>query len=178
MAVDVGIDWLSWLQFLVTVLSPFLAAVGAWLVYRAQKKHEREEELRKERSTLYREYLHVLKEISHETESETYLMHGLTVLNELSPYHDQIALIAPDSVARASLKFLNMHVGECLKDQHMLVRPHKRGRISEQSEIERDAQIGSRIAEARNELLLAMRRDLIAGTSINPSLTSLEEIAK
>ncbi|KZY51916.1 hypothetical protein A3734_03730 [Sulfitobacter sp. HI0054] len=100
-------------------------------------------------------------------------------MEKLSPFQDQVALMAPDDVAVASLKLLNSNIGDHYwqngkRVQHL----HKLGRTPTQEEYDAFMAMSIPFREARRELIKEMRKDIVQGTGINGNLTDVEELNK
>jgi hypothetical protein len=111
----------------VTLTTPFIALAGAIWLFFSKAKQERADQLRKERLVVYRNYLGVLQ--SHNADDyENPFTSGLELVTKLSPLQDQIALMAPDAVAKASLKLINSNFGEHMWSNGEMVKyGHKLG---------------------------------------------------
>lgn len=157
------IDWLKWLQFLVTVLSPFIAAIGAWLVYAAQKRHERDNELRVERQRLYVEIVAALS-------SATKVHEGPAYYHAVGEYLDRLRIVAPDSVVKAALKLINLDI------RINLLRT-KANSLDAAKAIE-DATKQASLRDAREALIVEMRKDVLKGTKVSEELTRVEDLEK
>ena len=176
--VAVSANWLEWGKFFVTVLSPFIALGGAVGMFFLKAKQERHDELRRERQAVYRDYLGVL-EAHSDQEYEDYVASGIALMTKLSPYQDQISLMAPDEVAKASLKVINANIGDHLWTDGKRTRfIHKLGRAATKEELQAMMRAGNPMREARRALIRAMRNDIVEGTKVLPTLTDVEDLEK
>jgi hypothetical protein len=167
---------LDWAKFAATLVSPFIALGGGIWLFFIKASQQRADELRRERLTVYRKYLAVLQE--HMTaDYDDPASAGLALIEKLSPLQDQVALMAPDNVAVASLKLLHSNIGEHYwpngkRAQYL----HKLGRTPTQEEYSAFIAMSAPFRAARRDLLKEMRKDIVQGTGIDGNLTDVEEL--
>ena len=87
--------------------------------------------------------------------------------------------MAPDNVAVASLKLINLNIGDHYWQNGKRVQYiHNRGRAPTPEEYDAFMAMSNPVREARRELLKEMRKDIVQGTGINGNLTDVEELNK
>jgi hypothetical protein len=171
-----GSDAVAWVKEILTLSSPFVAAAIGILLFFAKAAQQRADELRRERLTVYRQYLVVLQEHSKE-DYETPADAGTSLMEKLSPLQDQIALMAPDAVAKASLRLIGSNIGDHLwTDGKRVQYLHKLGRRATKTETEAYLAATEPFRAARRSLLKEMRKDIVQGTGIDGYLTDVEEL--
>lgn len=155
--------WIADLRYLGTVVSPFLAAGIGWLVYRAQKKHEIDAKLRRERQELYVEIVGALSDCEKVREGPAYY-------HALDGFIDKLRVVAPDAVASAALRLVNKDIVLNLT-RNDAIKLDTETRIAESARQEP-------VRDARDILIREMRKDVLKGSNISADLTSIEELDK
>ncbi|WP_289080365.1 hypothetical protein [uncultured Sulfitobacter sp.] len=169
---------LDWAKFAATLVSPFVALGGGIWLFFIKASQQRADELRRERLAVYRKYLAVLQD-HKSTDYDDPASAGLALMEKLSPFHEQVALMAPDNVAVASLKLINSNIGDHYWQNGKRVQYiHNLGRAPTPEEYDAFMAMSNPVREARRELLKEMRKDIVQGTGINGNLTDVEELNK
>jgi xanthosine utilization system XapX-like protein len=164
----------SWLDIIKTTLPPFIALIGAIGIYFAQRKSDREQVLREKRSVIYADYLSLLvnrKFIGGSIPAQDFFEY----VQQLSNFHSLIVVIAPKEVVQASKKVFFEAM------QRGMERANAK---SPELNIDADRSVHENFVENREkileinganrayvkayqELIKAMRSDLLSGTNAN-----------
>ena len=162
---------------IVQSVAPFIALVWAIYAFYDARKSDRDDALRVERQSVYQSYL---KEIhALQRPHRTLVENGAESFSRLSPHHQMVALIAPDPVARASLEYLSTFIGSHLyKDDQPMIELSERTLPVAKKDIDEVIDAMEPTRSALKALIIAMRKDTLQGTKVDPRLTDIDELEK
>ncbi|MBW0159226.1 hypothetical protein [Sedimentimonas flavescens] len=159
--------WLDWLKFGVTVISPFVAVLGGYYVFLAQRSHERQEALRRKRQELYVACLAADRNVKPGATA-------LDTVTALGPFLDDLRIVAPTEVVEAMLRYFEAK----FKVEQSKVKKPAVGVKLTQKEFDEFMKVQDLVRNARHILVTEMRRDVLKGADISEQLADVEDLAK
>jgi hypothetical protein len=174
---------LSGLGIWVGQMAPAIAIVWAVYAYFHKLKNERDAELRLERRKIYQAYLEALNSSKPERPEEFVWEDGFRTAHAIMYHHQTLALMAPDEVAKASLLYLQACMGVGGHFYNKENKPIKTGTALSKAHIPIPKKLLDELfsatkpmRDARKRVLLEMRKDLLKGTKVDPTLTDVDEL--
>lgn len=149
--------------------APFAAIIWAVYAFFGEKRASADARLRDQRQKIYFEYLSDISAASKKR-SENKFSEASAALN----YHDQLSVIAPDPVLKASQNFIKIvfETASCIE----LQRDEKGSGITFQTSSQREAL--RKYQDARKRLVNEMRRDVLVGSTVEAETPSDMEKAQ
>jgi len=157
-------------KVLVTIVAPFLALGGAVFLFYAKNKSDHDQQLRNARQEIYLSYIKAMQAEGNLSVDVSEAAQARALVSRCSDWHQQVQLLAPDFVAKASLKFIGLQTLISLK----AAGSHVEYVHMTQAEREEHTKFIVQCRDIRFALLKEMRRDLLRNSYVPPDITDIE----